>query len=223
MGRALTVIHTSHAFQYNFALMQQLSASVTSAALMTGSIFPNVTLPHFEVAGGYVDGMGGIMAAAFAPLIKHEERSEWEEYAVLNQGWLTESARLKKVHPGHRDALHGTIQDHEHDRRLQTENPPLPSIHTQIYEWENGIQVPEASRPGQVLAPLWQLSPASAPAVNGTHCLFCLHATMNLLRVPRFSLASFLTFCSQPPLRQESLRSIRHHDRHESVRSVGGY
>ena len=109
------------------------------------------------------------MAAAFAPLITHEERSEWEEYAFLNQGWLAESARLKQVNPGHRNALHGTIQDHEHDRRLQSPEPPLPSIPTQIYHWENGIQVPEISSPGQVLAPLWQVSPASAPAVNGTY------------------------------------------------------
>jgi hypothetical protein len=149
--------------------MQQLSAAVTSAALMTNSVFPYVTLPHFQITGGYADGMGGIMAAAFAPLVKHEERSEWEEYAVLNQGWLAESARLKKVHPGHRDALHGTIQDHEHDRRLQSPETPSEYIPTQIYRWENGLQVPEPSRPGQVLAPLWQTSPASAPAVNGTY------------------------------------------------------
>jgi hypothetical protein len=148
--------------------MQQLSAAVTSAALMTGSVFPNVTLPHFEITGGYVDGMGGIKATAFAPLIKHEERSEWEEYAVLNQGWLAESARLKQVHPDYRDALHGTIQDHEHDRRLQSSVSPSPSISTRIYRWESENQVPESSYPGQVLAPLWQVSPASAPAVNGT-------------------------------------------------------
>jgi hypothetical protein len=149
--------------------MQQLSAAVTTSALTSGSVFPNVTLPYFEVTGGYVDGLGGIMAAAFAPLVKDEERSEWEEYAVLNQGWLAESARLKKVHPGHRDPLHGTIQDHEHDRRLQSTETPSESIPTQIYSRENGIQVPAPSRPGQVLAPLWQTSPASAPAVNGTY------------------------------------------------------
>jgi hypothetical protein len=160
--------------------MQQLSAAVTTAATMTGSVFPNVTLPQFEVTGGYVDGMGGIKAAAFAPLIKHEERSEWEEYAGLNQGWLAESARLKQVHPGHSDALHGTIQDSEHSRRLQSSVSPSPSpstsIPTRIYRWENGIQVPETSSPGQVLAPLWQVSPASAPAVNGTYYwLFSSH------------------------------------------------
>jgi hypothetical protein len=148
--------------------MQQLSAAVTSAAVMTDQIFPNVTLPHFEVTAGYTDDMGGIMASAFAPLIKHEERSEWEEYAVLNQGWLVESARLNDVKPEYRDdPLHGTIQDHEHVRRLQSTEPPSPSIPSRIYRWENGTQVIETSRPGQVLAPIWQVSPSSAPAVNG--------------------------------------------------------
>jgi hypothetical protein len=153
--------------------MQQFSASVTSSALMAGSVFPNVTIPHFEVSGGYVDGMGGIMAIAFAPLIKHEQRSEWEEYAELNQGWLAESARLKKAHPGHLDALHGTIQDHEDDRRLQspeTSSSLNTLIPKQIYRWDsNRTKVAETSSPGQVLAPLWQVSPAIASAVNGTY------------------------------------------------------
>jgi hypothetical protein len=42
--------------QFNFALMQQMSASVTASAVMTGSVFPNLTQPFFEISGGYVDG-----------------------------------------------------------------------------------------------------------------------------------------------------------------------
>jgi hypothetical protein len=148
--------------------MQQLSAAVTSAAVMTGQVFPNVTLPHFEVTGGYADEMGGIMGVAYAPLIKHEEQSEWEDYSVLNQGWLAESARLQEVKPGYRDnPLQGTIQDHQHDRRIQSTEQTSPSISSRIYRSENGTQVPEISRPGQVLAPLWQVSPASATPING--------------------------------------------------------
>jgi hypothetical protein len=41
------------------------------------------------------------------------------------------------------------------------------------------MQVPENSSPGQVLAPLWQVSPASAPAVNGTY--YCIDS---FLRAP---------------------------------------
>ena len=104
--------------QYNFALMQQLSATVTSAQLLMGNQFPNYTDANFEVTGGYADGMGGIMMAGFCPLVQGEAaRLAWEEYSYRNQYWLEDSKVLKVEHPGHRDALHGTIQDHEHDRR----------------------------------------------------------------------------------------------------------
>jgi uncharacterized protein YbaA (DUF1428 family) len=110
------------------------------------------------------------MSAGFAPLVKAEERDQWEEYAVQNQGWIEQSAYLERVHPIHRDALHGTIQDHEHDRRqLQKEN-----ISSVIYRWEKGEKVSEVSQPGRVFAPLWQVSPADAGVVN-----------VNLLSDPR--------------------------------------
>jgi class 3 adenylate cyclase len=150
---------------YNFALMQQMSSTVTSAAFMTGSIFPNLTLPQFEISGGYVDGMGGIMSVAFAPHVKTEKRDEWESYAKLHQQWIAESLRLKQVHPGHRDPLHDTIQDHEHDRRLD-EAPEIPPIRHAIWRWDNGTRVTEESLPSQIFAPLWQSSPASAADVN---------------------------------------------------------
>jgi hypothetical protein len=147
--------------QFNFALMQQLSASVTTSAIMAGSVSPNITQPHFEISGGYVVGMGGIKSVAFAPLVKAEKEIEWLEYSIDNQGWIEESKRLAEIHPGHRDPLHGTIQDHEHDRRLQSE-----SVTPFMWRWEDGKQVPETSRQGQVLAPLWQVTPAEASAVN---------------------------------------------------------
>jgi hypothetical protein len=143
--------------------MEQLSSSVTIASHLRGSIFPYHTDPEFEITGGFVDGMGGIMSAAYAPLIRFEEKAQWEEYALANQDWLETSAYLKAVHPGHRDALHGTIQDHEHDRRLQETNESIPD---EIYRREYGIKVPEIGEPGQLFAPLWQVSPANYGAVN---------------------------------------------------------
>jgi hypothetical protein len=110
--------------------------------------------------------MGGIMSAAFAPLIKADERDQWEEYADANQDWIENSKYLEQVHPVHRDALHGTIQDHEHDRRLQGNEDEKESISKEIFRWENGEKVIESSQPGQILAPLWQVSPADYSAVN---------------------------------------------------------
>jgi hypothetical protein len=148
--------------KFNFALMQQMSASVTATALVTGSVFPNITQPYFEISAGYVDGMGGVMSVLFSPLVKAEKQSEWVEYSIANQGWIEESKRLKEIHPGHLDPLHGTTQDHEHDRRAQVARPVTPFI----WRWEDGRQVPETALPGEVLAPLWQVTPAEASAVN---------------------------------------------------------
>jgi hypothetical protein len=150
------------------------SASITIAARLKGSIFPNHTEPDFEITGGFVDGMGGVMSAAFAPLVEAEAREQWEEYAVDNQGWIERSKYLKAVHPVHRDALHGTIQDHEHDRSLQDE--AVQSISETIYRWEDGKKVPETSEPEKIFAPLWHVSPADYSAVN-----------VNLLSDPRIA------------------------------------
>jgi hypothetical protein len=131
---------------------------------LLNSTFPFHTEPQYEISGGFVDGMGGVMSAAFAPLVQVEQREEWENYSVANQGWIERSAFLERVHAVHRDALHGTIQDHEHDRRrLQEERESISPV---IYKYENDEKVPETSEPGKVFAPLWQVSPADAGVVN---------------------------------------------------------
>lgn len=38
--------------KYNFALMQQFSAVVTTAGLMTNAVYPNLTMNEFEITGG---------------------------------------------------------------------------------------------------------------------------------------------------------------------------
>jgi hypothetical protein len=189
-------------------------ASTTIAAGYLNSTFPFHTEPEFEISAGFVDGMGGIMAAAFAPLVTNDQRDQWEAYAVEHQGWIQQSDYLTEVHPQHLDALHGTLQDPEHDQEgtlshgslhgndeqdahgdeehgeehegeehedeehededHEDEHDPIPST---IYRWnEMGQNVPEVGTPGQLLAPLWQVSPLNSGAVNA-----------NLLADPRVS------------------------------------
>jgi hypothetical protein len=53
----------------------------------------------------------------------------WIERGSTNLGWIEESARLKEIHPGHREPLHDTIQDHESDscgRKLLESEPVTP-------------------------------------------------------------------------------------------------
>jgi class 3 adenylate cyclase len=149
--------------QQNFVYMEQFSAEMTTVGLLTGAKFPFLTLPQFEVLGGYVIGMSGLNHFSYAPLVK--DRSAWEEYAIANQGWLQESARLKIDHPSHLDPMHGTIQDNEERRRLDEEGSISP-ISDVIYRFDNGLKMPDASSPGGVYAPLWQITPAVSSAVN---------------------------------------------------------
>jgi hypothetical protein len=174
---------------------------MTTMASMTGAVFPYVTHPYYEIAGGYTDGMGMLMNAAFAPIVKAEERIAWEEYAVKNQGWLEESARLKEAHPGHTHPLRGTNQDHE-SRRLE-EKVDIPPIRKRIWMWEDGKQVQENDgSPGDTFAPLWQISPANATAVN-----------VNLFSDKRITdMYTPMIETRQPLLRQTNHRHVRSHD-----------
>ena len=161
--------------KYNFALLQQLSGIITSEVLASNQIAPNITLPRFEVKGGFVNGMSGIMTAMFVPLIAASLRGEWEEYSVENQGWLEESARLKMEHEKHLRPLEGTHQDHETDLvDAATMDIPIDEIidsiadiPNEIWRWEGDEKVPLENTPkDQLLAPLWQNSPAEASTIN---------------------------------------------------------
>jgi len=163
--------------KYNFVLLQQLSAFITSEILASKQIAPYITLPNFEVTGGYVDGMGGIMAAMFVPLVAPSLREEWEEYSVEHQGWLKDSARLKIEHSEHLRPLAGTQQNHE---SAPSPTPPIediqkiqdgiPDIPNKIWQWEGDekVTLENTTNPKdqQLLAPLWQTSPADASTIN---------------------------------------------------------
>ena len=161
--------------KYNFALLQQLGGVITSEVLASNQIAPNITLPRFEVTGGFTNGMSGIMMVMFVPLLAASLRGEWEEYSVENQGWLEESARLKMEHRKHLRPFEGTHQDHETDLvdtatmdiSLDEIIDSIADIPNKIWRWEGDEKVPLEDIPkDQLLAPLWQNSPAEASTIN---------------------------------------------------------
>lgn len=110
-----------------------------------------------------------------APLVQVTGRKAWEEYSVGHTDWINASAYLKTTYAMHLDPLHGTIQDHEHDRRklvgwsrrTQESNEDVPTISTEIWKWNGDKKVVvESTSLEDIYAPLWQSSPAGASAVN---------------------------------------------------------
>lgn len=81
------VIDSFHASVSNqLAAMDALSVSYTSYALTTGSTFPNITLPHYEIKGANTRIISHGFIAHFFPLITDENRRGWEEYATETWG-----------------------------------------------------------------------------------------------------------------------------------------
>jgi class 3 adenylate cyclase len=165
---------------YNFALLEQLSAHVTSDAVAFNATFPNWTVPNFEIAAGYVNGMGGMIACAYAPLIEDNQRAQWEQYALSNVGWVNESLLLHETHPSHLNPLKGTKDDeNEHETAFQgshgLEDVNHPShdvllgkrnVSKSIYHWENGTASALDLHVSEMYVPIWQLAPAVPMAIN---------------------------------------------------------
>jgi hypothetical protein len=149
----------------NFRLMQQLSADMTSAALMQNEIFPNVTHPFFDISAGYADGFGALLSAFYAPIIVDSEREQWEDYSRQNTWWIDESEELRVEHPGH------LYQSRKHF--LKTSNIDKGLLDTNkhnvsefVFHLQNGTKVREPTSSAKIYAPLWQVSPPKPDLVN---------------------------------------------------------
>jgi hypothetical protein len=159
-----------------FRLMQQLSADMTSAALLQNNVFPNVTHPHFDISAGYADGFGGLLSAVYAPIISNQEREQWEDYSRRNTWWIDESNELRVVHPGHlyQSQIHylktyvdiqsgGNVSDNL-DEDLVGANKH--NVSEYVFRLVNGTKVHEPSHSATTYAPLWQVSPPEPGIVN---------------------------------------------------------
>jgi hypothetical protein len=112
--------------------------SLTEESLV--EVFPNVTLPHFVQHAAPIHELAKPLLVAMAPLVaSHEELQGWEQYAVENQGWITE--------------------DLEQTGFNVTADPP-GNIRTSVYAWDDEVDDVPRSR----YAPLWQMSPVPKDA-----------------------------------------------------------
>ena len=78
---------------YNAALVAQLAGSLTAEAMISGQAFPYVTQPHFEITGGFVDGM--VRTTVPAPIKCESVRRQCRNDDFAHQHVLLSSFALK--------------------------------------------------------------------------------------------------------------------------------
>jgi hypothetical protein len=106
----------------------------------SAEVFPNVTLPHFGQHAAPIQELVHPLLVAMAPLVTTEELQGWEQYAIENQGWISEDLELAGVN-------------------VTADRPG--SIHETVYSWDDEVDdIPLSG----MYAPLWQMSPAPEDA-----------------------------------------------------------
>jgi len=74
-----------------------LSTEMTSHALATGSVFPFVTLPHFEFKGANTRIGGDITVIYYMPYITEDLKVPWETYAAANRGYYANASASEEA------------------------------------------------------------------------------------------------------------------------------
>jgi hypothetical protein len=121
----------------NIQLLHELSAYATSVALMSGAVFPNLTMPHFDKFAHSVDGYGGFLSTIYAPIVPETKVTQWEEYTMQNQWWSNASNTNE-----------------------------VSDVSTFVFDSINGSKVPSLPKEGNELAPIWHLIPHDLTVVN---------------------------------------------------------
>jgi class 3 adenylate cyclase len=135
-----------------------LASTITSHAIDTGSTFPNVTIPDFEVHADATRVRSRAPFVQYLPLVTDAIRKEWEAYATENQGHLIPAFAKEMGLIGAQDTKYNmTKPEAQGNRELQ-----LDSITDQTFREEiwgsTGAGETEAPNTGPYL-PNWQISP----------------------------------------------------------------
>jgi hypothetical protein len=112
--------------------------SMVSYANYSNSTWPFVTLPHFAVRSSKILRLSNAVYFNVYPLIKAEQREEWEKYTTENDAWVEEAIALQERNDEYVGPI---IKDYE--------------VSSEIHD-DSGKSV--TNRDGPYL-PIWQSSP----------------------------------------------------------------
>ena len=115
--------------------------SITAYAQTTGSEWPYVTVPFFEVHSQHARDIGHVDVFGLCPLVVEDDRTGWETYSVDNQWWLQG------------DQIVAYTEEQEDAIASEAKN----TIPERIYRFKDGYPTVELG--AQPYAPRWQMSP----------------------------------------------------------------
>lgn len=168
-GVAATTLRSfAEAVEHRLAAMDVLATGITSYALDSGEVFPNVTVPDWEVKGGQLRTQTDGIYSFFLPLVTDETRAGYEAYCKVKQGQLFQGYVAEESMRVYQDKLFGIEEeettaadsaaeeatteeeaklehshedgeDHDHVHRQLHAAPP--EIHPEIHEGIWGLNV----------------------------------------------------------------------------------
>ncbi|CAB9515308.1 Receptor-type guanylate cyclase gcy [Seminavis robusta] len=152
-----------------FDNLESVGVSLTAQARAVNAQWPFVYFADFQVQGMISNQITGANTLTIHPLVQDQDREEWEQFSVDNQGWIEDAHGYDEhVHPVlyKRDFFNDTADD---DGRLSS--PGIGSLEINPSIWtidDNGNTQDVTSSSSKVYSPFWQRAPAVdfSPSVN---------------------------------------------------------
>lgn len=133
-----------------------MSMAITASAQDHGAEFPFFEVPSYEVLGHGIRNQALFETVAFAPLVKHQDREQYLQFANQTRGWLDES---KKIY----DKLKAGA-----NRSSEPPTPPYPQTfmcvsHEEEKEDYSKVVLTPCLNDEDLYLPLLQISPPPFP------------------------------------------------------------
>lgn len=139
--------------------LETLAAALTSHSLSSGSKFPNITLPNWEIHSANTRTLAETLAMLWTPLVTDENREGWEAYAASNHDWLGQSFLSEEEQRIRQDDRYNLTKKSSTRHLQETENQYNPII------FGIGDDTPLRPTGSGPFLPYWQTSPVM-PAIN---------------------------------------------------------
>lgn len=88
-ARETAVVADMHA-ENTFGQLESLAAAVTVTSSATSPFPHELTVPEFDIRTEQIANLTGVEMLMFIPFVPNEEKVHWEDYQLLNQGWILE-------------------------------------------------------------------------------------------------------------------------------------